>query len=94
MFFRWKGSREGGNFMAEQIGKELVYREYMMREEMLYHAPYNPEMEFYNAVKTGDEKTVEKSLKVDFCTNIILRLRPPCLPDTVPPAEWNTSRHI
>lgn len=53
--------------MTEQIGKELVYREYMMREEMLYHAPYNPEMEFYNAVKTGDEKTVEKSLKVDFC---------------------------
>lgn len=53
--------------MAEQIGRELVYREYLMREEMLYHAPYNPEMEFYNAVKTGDEKAVEKTLKVDFC---------------------------
>ncbi|MBR4579836.1 MAG: AraC family transcriptional regulator [Lachnospiraceae bacterium] len=52
--------------MKEKIGKELVYREYMMREEMLYHAPFNPEMEFYEAVKTGDEKTVEKSLKDDF----------------------------
>ncbi len=51
----------------QQIGQELVYREYMMREEMLYHAPYNPEMEFYEAVKSGDEKTVEKSLKIDFC---------------------------
>ena len=51
----------------KQSGKELVYREYMMREEMLYHAPYNPEMEFYEAVKAGDTKVVEKSLKVDFC---------------------------
>ena len=51
----------------KEIKEQMVYREYMMREEMLFHAPYNPEMEFYNAVKTGDEKTVEKSLKVDFC---------------------------
>ena len=53
--------------MDKTIGKELLYREYLMREEMLYHAPFSPEIEFYNAVKSGNSKDVEKTLKVDFC---------------------------
>ena len=50
-----------------QIEKELVYREYVMREELDYHAPFNPEQEFYEFVKSGDVKKVEKLLKEDFC---------------------------
>ena len=53
--------------MEKTIGKELIYREYLMREEMLYHAPFSPEMEFYEAVKAGNSREVEKTLKVDFC---------------------------
>ncbi|MBR3039759.1 MAG: AraC family transcriptional regulator [Lachnospiraceae bacterium] len=49
------------------IEKELAYREYVMREELEYHAPYNPEREFYDLVRAGDEKRIEKSLKEDFC---------------------------
>ena len=49
------------------IEKELIYREYVMREELDYHAPFNPEREFYEFVKSGDMKKVEKSLKEDFC---------------------------
>jgi len=52
----------------EDIGTDLVYREYVMREEFVYHAPFNPEMEFYDLVKAGNIKKVEKSLKEDFCS--------------------------
>ncbi len=51
----------------ENIEKELLYREYVMREELVYHAPFNPEREFYETVKSGDIKKVEKSLREDFC---------------------------
>ena len=44
----------------EDIGTDLVYREYVMREEFVYHAPFNPEMEFYDLVKAGNIKKVEK----------------------------------
>ena len=60
-----KNSGLSGN--GASIDKELVYREYVMREEFDYHAPFHPEREFYEAVKSGDFKQVEKTLKEDFC---------------------------
>ena len=51
----------------DTISKELSYKEYVMREDMYFHAPYNPEVEFYEAVKDGNMKVAEKSLMEDFC---------------------------
>ncbi len=51
----------------EDVSKELIYKEYVMREEDTFHAPYNPEFEFYEAVKMGDKAKVEKSLAEPFC---------------------------
>ncbi|SEG11551.1 AraC-type DNA-binding protein [Eubacterium ruminantium] len=51
----------------QDIEKELSYREYILREEYLIHAPFDPEMEFYNAVKSGDRKKVESFLTEPFC---------------------------
>ena len=51
----------------DNISGELIYKEYVMREDYSFHAPYNPELEFYEAVRDGNSKVVEKSLKVDFC---------------------------
>ena len=40
--------------------KEMFYREYIRREEQVIRAPYNPELEFYAIIKSGDvEKTKE-----------------------------------
>lgn len=40
--------------------KELIYREFVQRENNFLHAPYNPELEFYSVIKSGDiEKTRE-----------------------------------
>ncbi len=40
--------------------KEILYREYIHRENEVLRAPYNPELEFYSAIKLGDvEKTRE-----------------------------------
>ena len=46
--------------------KEWIYREYVNREDLILHAPYEPEMEFYNAVKSGDIKKVKSYLKQGF----------------------------
>ncbi|HPO77382.1 MAG TPA: AraC family transcriptional regulator [Thermoclostridium caenicola] len=41
-------------------GKELFYKEFVRRESDIVHAPYNPELEFFSAIKTGDvHKTCE-----------------------------------
>ena len=48
------------------ISKEWVYREYINRENMIIHAPYEPEMEFYSYVKSGDLDKVNSYLKRDF----------------------------
>lgn len=45
---------------------EWVYREYVNREDLIIHAAFAPEMDFYNAVATGNEKEVRKYLKEDF----------------------------
>lgn len=40
--------------------KELAYQEYVQRENMVLHAPYTPELEFYSVIQSGDvEKTRE-----------------------------------
>ena len=51
----------------DNISSELIYKEYVKREDYTFHAPYNPELEFYEAVRDGNVEAAEKSLKVDFC---------------------------
>lgn len=46
--------------------RELSYREYIMRESNEFHAPYNPEFEFYIAVKNGDTAKVSELCKNEF----------------------------
>lgn len=42
------------------LKKEYVYQEYIRREENVLRAPYNPELEFYSVIKSGNiEKTKE-----------------------------------
>ena len=50
----------------DTISRELGYKEYVMREDYSFHAPYNPEVEFYEAVRDGNRETVDKALAVDF----------------------------
>jgi len=38
--------------------KELIHKEYIQRETHVFHAPYNPEFDFYISVKNGDIKKV------------------------------------
>lgn len=44
-----------------KIKNELIYREYITREEQHYHASYAEELSFYNTVKSGDVETINKS---------------------------------
>ncbi len=46
--------------------KELSYKEFIMRENEAYHAPYSPEFEFYIAVKSGDVDKVAQLCKNEF----------------------------
>lgn len=42
------------------IKKELFYKEFVQRENNISRAPYNPELEFYSVIKSGNvEKTQE-----------------------------------
>lgn len=43
-----------------QLKKELVYREFVQRENNLLRAPYNPEVSFYAAIKEGDVAKVKQ----------------------------------
>ena len=36
------------------IQQELFYKEFVRRESNILRAPYNPELEFYSAIKSGD----------------------------------------
>ncbi len=40
--------------------KDLFYREFIQREEEFLRAPYNPEMEFYSHIQSGDIEKVKK----------------------------------
>ena len=46
--------------------KELSYKEFIMRENEIFHAPYGPEFEFYLAVKNGEIEQVSRLCKSDF----------------------------
>ena len=49
------------------LSRELSYKEFIMREDYVFHAPYNPELEFYEMVRAGDVKGCEKLMSEDFC---------------------------
>ena len=38
------------------LKKEFVYKEYLQKEENILRAPYNPELEFYSVIKSGNVK--------------------------------------
>ena len=40
--------------------KELIYQEYVQRENEILHAPYDPEFRFYTAIKEGNEELVKE----------------------------------
>ena len=42
------------------LHKELVYKEFVQRENDILRAPYNPELEFYDAIKSGNLKKVRE----------------------------------
>ncbi len=42
------------------INKEWSYKEFIMRENNISHAPYGPEFDFYESVKAGDIAKVKK----------------------------------
>ncbi len=46
--------------------RELSVREYAMRENNEFHAPYMPEFDFYNAVQSGDTEKVAELCSTDF----------------------------
>ena len=52
--------------MSINIDKELSVREYALRENADFHAPYVPEFDFYFAVKNGDVAKVSSLCSVDF----------------------------
>lgn len=51
---------------SQNLQHEWVYREYVNRENLLSHAPFEPEMGFYNLVASGNEVEVSKHLEKDF----------------------------
>lgn len=42
------------------LKNELLYREFIQREDEILRAAYNPELEFYSAIKLGNIKRVEE----------------------------------
>ena len=43
--------------------KELFYKEFVRREDNFLRAPYNPEVNFYTTIKSGDTKTIAELCK-------------------------------
>ena len=46
--------------------KEFVYKEFLRKEENILRAPYNPELEFYSVIKSGDVKKAKELCKESF----------------------------
>ncbi len=46
--------------------KELCYREFILRENHAFHAPYNQEFDFYFSVKNGDISRVSQLCRDEF----------------------------
>jgi AraC-like DNA-binding protein len=45
------------------LKKELIFRDFVQRENNFLHAPYNPELEFYSAIKSGNTAKVKELCK-------------------------------
>ena len=50
----------------KNLHQEKLYKEYVSRELLFTHASLEPEMDFYNAVASGNEALVRSYLKEDF----------------------------
>lgn len=48
------------------LKKEFVYKEFLRKEENILRAPYNPELEFYSVIKSGEVKKVKVLCKEAF----------------------------
>lgn len=46
--------------------KEFIYKEFLRKEENILRAPYNPELEFYSVIKSGDVKKTEELCRDTF----------------------------
>ena len=48
---------------GEYMRKDFVYKEFLRKEENILRAPYNPELEFYAVIKSGDVQKAEELCK-------------------------------
>lgn len=46
--------------------KEFVYKEFLRKEENILRAPYNPELEFYSVIKSGNIEKTKELCKEEF----------------------------
>ena len=53
-------------FRSDTSGQALAYRDFVQREERFVRAPYNPELEFYQAVVSGNLKKIKEMTKESF----------------------------
>ena len=53
-------------FRSDTSGQALAYRDFVQREERFVRAPYNPELEFYQAVVSVNLKKVKEMTKESF----------------------------
>lgn len=51
---------------TQHLQEEWAYKEYVNRENLVIHAPYEPEMNFYYMVASGNKKEVLKQIKSSF----------------------------
>ncbi len=59
-------ANQANSINIDETAKEWVYREYVNREDLVLHAPYEAEMDFYSAVKAGDIPRVKDFLNKGF----------------------------
>ncbi len=48
------------------LNKEYVYKEYLRKEENILRAPYNPELEFYSVIRSGNIAKTRELCKESF----------------------------
>lgn len=48
------------------LKKEYAYKEFLRKEENILRAPYNPEIEFYSVIRSGDTKKVHQFCQEPF----------------------------
>lgn len=51
---------------ANELKQEWVYKEYVNREDLIMHAPFEPEVSFYQLVAMGNVSEIKKSFSKDF----------------------------